>query len=304
MRKEKISLIREQINNEIPEINLRLILEQARIEDVIHKPPFHRFRPLKNILIGSLSLCLVFFASFLIRHNSSRLLEPEDNALYQPVSEIIDLIEANDLNHNYDLSDPVISTITDETEFLNQYFGLVNYYLNNKTINDIVLNIIEYNDYEYSKDYDDRSQFDLEIIQKSRKYNMEGIKVDNKFQIILNSESTTYQLLVEDNYTEIEISDNGNLYSKAQLKLENEIVVLKNMIYQNAIVTYNISKSNSHYLIQRNIDMKDIESEGDITIPLEDFAPIDYIIVNRTSNNYEYKVVSDDNEYYYKSELD
>ncbi len=304
MRKEKISLIREQINNEIPEINLRLILEQARIEDVIHKPPFHRFRPLKNILIGSLSLCLVFFASFLIRHNSSRLLEPEDNALYQPVSEIIDLIEANDLTHNYDLSDPVISTITDETEFLNQYFGLVNYYLNNKTINDIVLNIIEYNDYEYSKDYDDRSQFDLEIIQKSRKYNMEGIKVDNKFQIILNSESTTYQLLVEDNYTEIEISDNGNLYSKAQLKLENEIVVLKNMIYQNAIVTYNISKSNSHYLIQRNIDMKDIESEGDITIPLEDFAPIDYIIVNRTSNNYEYKVVSDDNEYYYKSELD
>ena len=304
MRKEKISLIREQINNEIPEINLRLILEQARIEDVIHKPPFHRFRPLKNILIGSLSLCLVFFASFLIRHNSSRLLEPEDNALYQPVSEIIDLIEANDLTHNYDLSDPVISTITDETEFLNQYFGLVNYYLNNKTIYDIVLNIIEYNDYEYSKDYDDRSQFDLEIIQKSRKYNMEGIKVDNKFQIILNSESTTYQLLVEDNYTEIEISDNGNLYSKAQLKLENEIVVLKNMIYQNAIVTYNISKSNSHYLIQRNIDMKDIESEGDITIPLEDFAPIDYIIVNRTSNNYEYKVVSDDNEYYYKSELD
>lgn len=304
MRKEKISLIREQINNEIPEINLRLILEQARIGDVIHNPPFHRFRPLKNILIGSLSLCLVFFASFLIRHNSSRLLEPEDNALYQPASEIIDLIEANDLTHNYDLSDPVISTITDETEFLNQYFGLVNYYLNNKTINDIVLNIIEYNDYEYSKDYDDRSQFDLEIIQKSRKYNMEGIKVDNKFQIILNSESTTYQLLVEDNYTEIEISDNGNLYSKAQLKLENEIVVLKNMIYQNAIVTYNISKSNSHYLIQRNIDMKDIESEGDITIPLEDFAPIDYIIVNRTSNNYEYKVVSDDNEYYYKSELD
>lgn len=304
MRKEKINLIREQINNEIPKINLSLILEQARIEDAIHKPPLHRFRPLKTILIGSLSFVLVFFASFLIRHNSSRLLEPEDNALYQPASEIIDLIEANDLTHNYDLSDPVISTITDETEFLNQYFGLVNYYLNNKTINDIVLNIIEYNDYEYSKDYDDRSQFDLEIIQKSRKYNMEGIKVDNKFQIILNSESTTYQLLVEDNYTEIEISDNGNLYSKAQLKLENEIVVLKNMIYQNAIVTYNISKSNSHYLIQRNIDMKDIESEGDITIPLEDFAPIDYIIVNRTSNNYEYKVVSDDNEYYYKSELD
>lgn len=251
MRNQIINRIREDIRSETPDINLKIILNQARIEEATPEPRrrvFFRFWP------ALISLALVLLVVILLpkqMDSENPQGEPAENDQYiLPALSLITLLDPGEII--IENTDAISLAIGRDVDFLNRFLNYSTFLLtDNLILNNYIISYSapDFHDSTGSKtesyfvEYLNPARTSIKLKRGNQEYLLESIQTESVIRMEMTEDNLRYQLTynTETEVSRIKIYEGLQLLYDAKIEVNGAEVILKNMLYRNAIVSYYIS---------------------------------------------------------------
>lgn len=244
MRNHIFNRIREEIRSETPNINLKPLLEQARIEEAPSLPRPKIFFRWQLIAIPVMIIALVLILIPMNKSKGDFDQSGNDELYIRPALSLITLLDTEEIV-NED-SDELTVAIGKDVEFLNRFLDCSAFLLSDEPIlDDYSINFSTVPDTsEGSWDSENLSHFPISITikQGDKNYLIEGYETDSYIILHLNVDDLKYMITVDirTQISRIRIYQDTQIIYDAQIEVDGEVLVLKNMVNENPVATYQI----------------------------------------------------------------